>query len=506
MAIKINKTSKRELQGLDISYLPLLVGAIITTILIYIIFQVTQSILKERLREKILGLVSTASLQFESDEIRDISENEKRLAEIIEPIYKNATSQLNENQIVNYINDNEFLRSNSIVNVTKKMKAIREINTNIKYIYILKKTEDPNNAQFVTDSDTIIPVDWDGNGKIDEIEISPLPGESYDISEIPAVNQAFAAPSVMEELYNDKWGSFLSGYAPIRNEEGTAVAVIGIDVQVDDFYKLISATLIPFIILAITLLTMLTVQTIALVRIWKNRVNMVKELDRQKDELLSIVSHQLATPISSIKWNLEMLLDGDMGSLSKPLEENIKSLQDISNNLSDLVSMILDVSRIQLGRVKVDMQELDLNSFFKEIFEIIEPKCKEKGIKFTKEMPRKLPACRLDKRYTHMIVENLLTNAVKYTPKNGNVSFKLEIKDNLLIEVTDTGIGIPESDQGKIFGKLFRASNVRNAIDGNGFGLYVAKGAAEAQGGKIWFKSSEGKGTEFFVELPFNKK
>lgn len=501
-----HKTSKRYLLGLDISYLPLVIGALITSILIYIIFQDTQSILKERLRERILGLVSTASLQFTGEEIEEISINESKLSKLIEPILSDAQITINESKIIEYINSENFLKKNTIINVTQKMKAIRAINPNVKYVYILEKTKDPKNAHFVTDSDTVIPVDWDGNGKLDEIEIPPLPGEDYDISDIPAVTDGFNIPSVMEELYEDKWGAFLSGYAPIKNKDGKVIAVLGMDVQVDDFYKLISATLIPFIVLAITLLTMLAVQTIALVRIWGNRVNMVKELDRQKDELLSIVSHQLATPISSIKWNLEMLLDGDMGKLSKALKENIKSLQDISNNLSDLVSMILDVSRIQLGRIKVDMQELDLNIVFKEILEIIEPKAKEKKINFIKEMPKKLPTCYLDKRYTHMIVENLLSNAIKYTAESGTVTLKLNITDRLLLVIQDTGVGIPKSDQDKIFGKLFRASNVRNAVDGNGFGLYVAKGAVEAQGGKIWFESTEGKGTKFFVELPLSKK
>ena len=102
-----------------------------------------------------------------------------------------------------------------------------------------------------------------------------------------------------------------------------------------------------------------------------------------------------------------------------------------------------------------------------------------------------------------MTIENLLSNAVKYTPEKGEVDFTVTITGNTLhCVVKDTGVGIPKADQEKIFGKLFRASNVRNTVDGNGFGLYVAKGAVEAQGGKIWFESEEGKGTTFFVELP----
>lgn len=232
----------------------------------------------------------------------------------------------------------------------------------------------------------------------------------------------------------------------------------------------------------------------------------LRELDLQKDELLGIIAHQLATPISSVRWNLEMMMDGDMGKLSKEQKESIKSLQGITENLSDLVSMILDVSRIQLGRMKVDPQELDLDQFFKEILEVITPKAKEKKIKFNIELPKKFPKAVLDKRYTHMTIENLLSNAVKYTPQGGMIDFEVKIKDRVIFcSVKDTGIGIPKQEQDKIFGKMYRATNVRNTVDGNGFGLYVAKGAIEAQEGKIWFKSIEGKGTTFFVELPLKK-
>jgi len=229
----------------------------------------------------------------------------------------------------------------------------------------------------------------------------------------------------------------------------------------------------------------------------------LRELDTQKDELLSIVSHQLATPVSSVKWYTEMLIDGDMGKITKQQKEHLTTMMGVTENLSDLVSMILDVSRIQLGRMHVDKQDLDMNVFFKEILEIIQPKAVQKNLKFEAKLPIKLPTAKLDKRYTHMTIENLLSNAIKYTSASGSVIFTVEIKGNTIFcKVKDSGMGIPKSEQEKIFGKMYRASNVRNSVDGNGFGLYVAKGAVEAQGGKIYFESKEGVGTTFFVELP----
>ena len=229
----------------------------------------------------------------------------------------------------------------------------------------------------------------------------------------------------------------------------------------------------------------------------------LKELDRQKDELLGLVSHQLATPVSSIKWYLEMLKDGDLGPLNKDQTEHVVAMHGIGESMSDLVSMILDVSRIQLGRMRIEKQELDLNTFFNDLLATIEPKAIEKKVELVKNIPKDMPVAMLDRRYTNMTIENLLSNAVKYTPAGGKVTCDVKIEKNeIFVTVSDTGMGIPKEEQSKIFGRMFRASNARNAIDGNGFGLFVAKGAVEAQGGKIWFESTEGKGTTFFVRLP----
>jgi signal transduction histidine kinase len=197
-----------------------------------------------------------------------------------------------------------------------------------------------------------------------------------------------------------------------------------------------------------------------------------------------------------------MMLDGDTGQLSGAQQDQLKTTQGVTGDLVDLIGMLLDVSRIQLGRMKVDRTDLNLGEFFKEVLAVIEPKAVQKKQKFIRNLPDQLPVAMLDKRLTRMTMENLLSNAVKYTPEGGEVDFTVTIADGMLrYVVRDTGCGIPKSEQGKVFGKLFRASNVAKQ-DGNGLGLFVAKGAVEAQGGKIWFESEEGKGTTFSVELP----
>jgi signal transduction histidine kinase len=465
--------AKSELRTVAI----LLVFIVLASTIAFVLFKYTENLLKERLQERLISIVSTASTQIDPVDV------------------KNITS--------------ENINNKSLERLVGQLKKIRNANANLRYAYVMRQTEDPLVLEFVADAETLEPIeslDQNEDGILQDDEAAPQPGDPFEISDYPVLrDEAFYHPAVDRDLEEDQWSVQMSAYAPILEEGGKVIAIIGIDVTVDDFLSLTQETFLPFSLFIIFLVLILTLQTLSLVRLWEERVQVMGELDRQKDELLSIVSHQLATPVSSIKWYLEMLQDGDMGELNKDQKEHVGAMRGIGENMSDLVSMILDVSRIQLGRMKIEKQDLDLNVFFHDILATIEPKATEKNVRLHKNIPVSLPVAKLDRRYTNMTIENLLSNAVKYTPSNGEVFFDVAIKDNkLTVVVKDTGMGIPENEKAKIFGRMYRASNARNAVDGNGFGLFVAKGAVEAQGGKIWFESTEGKGTTFYVVLPLN--
>jgi len=469
---------RRKFLKLDVSYIPLIIGAAVTTGIVFLVYQQTREILKERLRERLTSITSTAVLSINPNTIERLIQIEKR-------------------------DPDAALTSPELATVVSYLRRVRDANENIRYIYLWNRSETPGFVHFTADAEMIDPIDSDGNGVIEDTEIPPAPGEEYDASEIENLDKGFEAPIAQNNFIIDKWGTFMTAFAPIKNQKGDTLAVLGIDVEVTDFKLLISATLIPFSILAGLLLLMLTVQTVALVRIWGNRVEMVKELDKQKDELLSIVSHQLTTPVSSVKWYLEMMLDGDYGQLNKELDTQVRLMQEAIANFSDLVSMILDVSRIQLGRMKVDRSDLDLSQFFKEVVNGVKPKAEVLKVKLITNIPEKLMIAKLDKRLMRMTLENLLTNAIKYSKEgNGIAELSVNLSGELLsYSVKDNGCGIPQDEQAKIFGKLFRASNV-SKINGNGFGLFAAKGAIEAQGGSIRFESEVNKGTTFFVTVP----
>jgi len=442
----------------------------------YILYNYTRVLLKERMQERLVAIVSTAARTFEVSDIQAIEGNE---LDIGKPELERIVGQLG---------------------------AMRETNPDITYAYMMRRTDDPNVVAFVADADSLLSaeeLDINDDGEVDDTEVAPLPGDLFDVNEYPTLNyEAFYHPVAANELEEDQWSVQLSAYAPIFDSAGDTVAIVGIDVTIENFKQRTQTMLLPFLLFIFFLIVLLTLLTLLLIRFYGERVRAMREIDRQKDELLSIVSHQLATPVSSAKWYLEMLQDGDVGKLTPKQGEHVHSIQGIAENLTDLVSMILDVSRVQLGRMQVDREALDLSEFFKEILTVIEPKAEEKKVKFSVSIPEKLPVAMLDRRLMRMTLENLLSNAVKYTPEKGSVELRVTVKDSVLeYIVKDTGCGIPKAEQKKMFTKLFRASNVLN-VSGNGFGLFVAKGAVEAQGGSISFVSAEGEGTAFTVAVP----
>lgn len=456
--------------------LVVIVFSLLAISITYVLYSYTQKLLQQRLQERIIAITSTSA------------------------------SLVNWHDVAT-VKSEEDLETPELKKLVALLKRVRDANKNIRYAYIMRRTADINTFSFVADAEmlnTFDELDLNKDGVIEEEEEAPLPGDPFDVSEYPVLrDEAFFQPSADDELHKDQWSVQLSAYAPIVDDDGNSIAILGVDVIVDDFLRLTQATLLPFLLFILFLILALTLLTLLVVRFWRERADALQELDRQKDELLSIVSHQLATPVTSIKWYLELMLGGDVGKLQDEQMKYLESMQSISADLADLVSMILDVSRIQLGRMKVDRQPLDLNDFFGEVLTVIRPKAEEKKQELTEDVAKQLPTAMLDKRLMRMTVENLLSNAVKYTPDKGKVTLHVEVRDKkLYCEIRDTGVGIPKQEQSRMFERLYRASNVRNTIDGNGFGLYVAKGAVESQDGRIWFESTEGKGTIFFIEWP----
>jgi PAS domain S-box-containing protein len=237
----------------------------------------------------------------------------------------------------------------------------------------------------------------------------------------------------------------------------------------------------------------------------------LKEIDKMKTEFVSVASHQLRTPLTAIKLFIELLAKGDAGKLTKKQVEYIGDVATSTERMINLVNDLLNVSRLETGRLKIEPELADLEKFIANIIDQdIMPLCEVKGCTVEYEgSEEKIDKILIDLSLFRQVIHNLLTNAVRYSKNKGKILVKLESfsKDDsqYLISVKDNGISIPEEVQSRIFEKFFRADNAQKAeVEGSGLGLYVVKMIVEAYGGKIWFESGDGAGdgTTFYVTIP----
>jgi len=232
-----------------------------------------------------------------------------------------------------------------------------------------------------------------------------------------------------------------------------------------------------------------------------------KMLDRMKSEFISIAAHQLRTPLSAIKWVIKMILDGDAGKLNIEQQELLNKGYLSNERVIRLVNDLLNVSRIEEGKFGFNFETAD----FKEVLDIaisnVDSLVAKNHQELKVEIPPKLPKIYLDKERMIMVLQNLLDNAIKYTPEYGRIQIIVEVdKQYLHVKINDQGVGIPAADQSKMFSKFFRASNaLKLETEGSGLGLFIVKNIIEKHKGNVSLKSEEGKGTEVSFTLPFYK-
>jgi two-component system sensor histidine kinase VicK len=230
------------------------------------------------------------------------------------------------------------------------------------------------------------------------------------------------------------------------------------------------------------------------------------EIDKAKTEFVSLVSHQLRTPLSTVNWYAEMLLEGDAGELNIKQKKYLDEVYRSNRRMVELVNALLDVSSLELGTFVIEPISTDICKLARNVIHEQKPQINARKIQFQFSCYKESSFMRADPKLLRMVMQNILSNSVKYTPIGGKIGLAISLVDkkNIQIKVSDTGYGIPRKQHSKIFTKLFRADNVReNDTDGTGLGLYIVKSIVEKSGGKIWFESPhENRGTTFYVTLP----
>ncbi len=231
-----------------------------------------------------------------------------------------------------------------------------------------------------------------------------------------------------------------------------------------------------------------------------------RELEKSKDDFMSVTSHQLRTPLGSMRWNLEMLLGGDAGKLSAEAEKIATDIHKGNLRMIELVNDLLNVNRIDQGKVMDDPVKTDPVQIIKDVIAELNFEVIERKIKIELDL-EKIPMIVIDAKRFREVAMNLISNAVKYNKDGGNVAVSLKkIEERMVLSVKDSGVGIPQKDIHYVFGKFFRASNaVKSETEGSGLGLYVVKKFVDGWGGMITLESEEGKGTTITIALPVNK-
>lgn len=234
-----------------------------------------------------------------------------------------------------------------------------------------------------------------------------------------------------------------------------------------------------------------------------------KEIERMKTEFVSLAAHQLRTPLSAIKWSIQMMLEGDMGPVNEKQKEFLSKTYESNERMITLINDLLNVTRIESGRYLYQPSFVQMEDVIEAQFQLYRAEAERRGVVLTFARPEKpSPKALVDPEKIGIVIQNLIDNALRYTPQGGEVTVQLTYDTKeLRVQVKDTGLGIPKGEQAKIFEKFYRASNVKKVhTEGSGLGLYITKHIVEIHGGKIWFESVESKGTAFIFTLPIKEE
>lgn len=415
------------------------------------------------------------------------------------------SARLIDGDIVETIQNPEDQQKPEYLSLVRLLRDIRDNVPNARFVYIFRRTVHPQNLAFVADADALSvdsELDVNGNGQLDSDEVAGTPGELYDISEQPELQgPAFIGP-VTTNVYTDQWGSLLSGFAPIYNKRGKVVAVLGIDMDADEFLRISQSAFSPFSLFLVLFMGALGSAVLGY-SAWHRRMQFYERLDSERSSLVGLAMHQIGAPLSSMRWWIDILKEADKDHPNNENAEAYAQLDESIARMSDLIEALRKATSFSQVNTTANRARVTLYEVLQDAIEEQEPNAKKKDQKINLIMEQET-FVNIDRKLIGGVVTELIANAISYSPEHTMIDVEaVRHTRQVTVTVRDKGAGIPAKDLPNIFQEFTRGSNATKLKPvGNGLGLFTSRRIIELAGGKMWIESEEGKGTAVHFTLP----
>jgi len=383
----------------------------------------------------------------------------------------------------------------------RQLLGIKHSMTDVRYVYIMRQTEDPFVLEFVADADAAEPpsaLDENGNGVLDPLEQPSQPGDLYPTDDVPALQgEAFLHATADEEVTQDKWGTFMSGYAPIRTEDGRTVGVLGIDMLEADYQIRLQSIFTAFTLELLLAICIIIIAAIAFTIIRRNQET-ARRVEAERNWLTQLALHQIGGVLSIFRFTMEIIKE-KIGNRCRSLKicEECRALEAGTDRLDTLFKKLQTADSVRAEHISYRAAPCELR-----------PLIEREIAKFPKRtiaivMRGKMPL-RADPDVVSGILHELLSNAVQFSRSPSAITVKAHRAGSAVeIAVEDHGIGISAADLPHVCERLFVGKRTwEQHPRALGLGLYIAKGIVEHIGGSLNIESEEGKGTKVTVKIP----
>lgn len=375
------------------------------------------------------------------------------------------------------------LTNPAYISLKSKLEKIPEINSDITFIYLWGYRD--GNPYFLVDSEPADSEDYSPPGQVYD-EATDLDRDLF-LKKLP--------PAI--EISTDRWGTWLSGLSPIWSESGEVVAVLGVDMSADKYFRTV------YVYTAIPIITTIFVLLLLLTSFLLQRKE--EEFISFKSELVSIASHEIRSPLTGISWlSSAMLKSGD--NLSEDQKKDINTIKGKSEGLMATINDLLDSAAVdKASSKKLVRKPIPAKPLFEAIRNNYLLNLEERKIKLIIDSSiTSEPSISGDPDRINRMFSNILSNAIKYSREGGEIVVsQVDKPKTTMFSIKDSGIGIPGKDREKIFKGFFRSENAHEVTkNGTGLGLYYVRQIVELHKGKVWYESEQDKGTTFYIELP----